>query len=57
MGEGKVNFMECFRADRDSGSKGYLNFERWAPSGDKESDLSRILAFARKKLRAGEAQA
>jgi sugar phosphate isomerase/epimerase len=57
MGEGKVNFMECFRAGRDSGSKGYLNLELWAPSGDKESDLSRTPAFARKTLGAVEAEA
>ncbi len=57
MGEGKVNFTECFRAVRDSGYKGYLNFETSAPSGDKESDLSRNLAFARKTLQAVEAEA
>ena len=57
MGEGKVNFTECFRAIRDSGYKGYLNFETSAPSGDKESDLRRNLAFARKTLQAVEAEA
>jgi L-ribulose-5-phosphate 3-epimerase len=57
MGEGKVNFTECFRAIRDSGYKGYLNFETSAPSGNKESDLSRNLAFARKTLQAVEAEA
>lgn len=57
MGEGKVNFMGCFRAVRDSGSKGHLNFKLWAPSGNKESDLSRNLAFARKTLQAVETEA
>ena len=56
MGEGKVNFMECFRAVRDSGYKGFLNFETSAPSGNKESDLTRNLAFARKTLQAVEAE-
>jgi L-ribulose-5-phosphate 3-epimerase len=57
MGEGKVNFTECFRAIRDSGYKGYLNFETSAPSGNKENDLIRNLAFARKTLQAVEAEA
>jgi sugar phosphate isomerase/epimerase len=57
MGEGKVNFMEYFRASRDSEYKSYLNSETSAPSGNKESDLSRNLAFARKTLQAVEAEA
>ena len=57
MGEGKVNFMECFRAGRDSVSKGHLNLELSAPSGDRESDLSRTPAFARKTLGAVETEA
>jgi sugar phosphate isomerase/epimerase len=57
MGEGKVNFMECFRAGGDPGSKGHLNLELWAPSGDEESGLSRTPAFARKTLGAVEVEA
>jgi hypothetical protein len=49
--------MECFRASRDSEYKSYLNFETSAPSGNKESGLSRNLAFARKTLQAVEAEA
>ncbi len=56
LGEGKVNFPECFRAIRDSGFSGYVNFESSAPSGDKEADLKRNLAFVRKTMQAIEAE-
>jgi sugar phosphate isomerase/epimerase len=56
MGEGKVDFPECFRAIRDSGYTGYLNFETSAPSGDKEADLKRNMAFVRKTMQAIESE-
>lgn len=56
MGEGKVNFVECFRAIRDVGYQGWLNFETSAPSGNREADLRRNIEFTRKTLKAVEEQ-
>jgi L-ribulose-5-phosphate 3-epimerase len=56
MGEGKVDFMECFRAIRDSGYRGWLNFETGSPSGDREADIRRNIEFTRKTLKAVAAE-
>ena len=56
MGEGKVNFVECFRAMRDAGYQGWLNFETSAPSGNREADIRRNIEFTRKTLQTVEEQ-
>jgi L-ribulose-5-phosphate 3-epimerase len=56
MGEGKVDFPECFRAIRDSGYRGWLNFETSSPSKDREADIRRNIEFTRKTLKAVEAE-
>lgn len=56
LGEsGKIDIVENLRAIKDSGYKGWINFETSSPSKDREADLKKNFEILRKSMAAAEA--
>ena len=51
LGEsGRIDIVENLRAIRDSGFKGWLNFETSSPTNDREADLTKNMEILRKAM-------